>query len=282
MELLHIPEMSLLGHWILGSVLIFIQVIIINRMMIRNRIMRDPSLVAGLGYLVLSSFFRDMNFISPDLLAMSFFIPAVSFLFDIYKKFRVELDMFNAGLLTGLAALMEPSFLFFTVIGMITLLKLRAFHLKEFLQYLNAVILPFFMVWGYCYLTDQIQLFFDFFQNAGWDGDKFSTFWNMGVFRWVILILGLAVTLFSYNSHMLKKSIQAQKKIEVVYWILIISLPVVLTGPYMTDHDFLIWFFPVGILLGMILHRTINRPLAELIHLVLFFGSFANHFYLWW
>lgn len=279
---MNLQEWSSFWHWLISSLLIFLQATTINRMIIKNRLSRDPSLMGGLGYIVLSAIFKDMTYISGDLIALSFFIPTVSYLFDIYKKFRVELDMFNAGILTGIAALLEPSFLLFMALGIIALVKLRTFRLRELLQYLNAVILPFLMVWGLYYLFGETADFYKIFGQSGWDFSRFREFFSMQFFRWGILLLSLITALSAFNAIMIKKSIQAQKKIEVLYWIMLISLPVTLFGPTLSDQDFLIFFFPVGIFLGMILHRTPNRPLAEVIHYALFFGSLSNQYYGWW
>lgn len=279
---LNLQDLGVGWHWFIGSLLIFIQVLTINRMIIKNRMGQDPSLIPGLGYLLLSSIFPAMIYVSADLIAMNFFVPAVSYLFDIYKKYHIEMEMFNAGILIGIASLIVPSFLIFSFVGLVTLLKLRAFSIKELLQFVNAIAFPFYILWGILYLFGDTSFFYNVFDDAGITLGKLSEFWHMRLFRWLIVFLALAVSLFSYNGHMLKKTIQAQKKLESLYWILLLSLPAVLLSPYLSDQDFIPYMYPTGIFLGLLLNRISNRSLAEIIHLTIFIGSLANHYFHWW
>lgn len=282
LQWLKLSDMSFFWHWIIGSLLLFFQTLVINRMIIRNRLLRDPSLLGGLGYLVLTGFFPTMTVVSPEMLAMSFFIPAVSYLFDIYKKYQVDIDMFNAGLLLGLACLLEPSFIGMVSIGLVALLKLRSFKTRELLQYVNAFLLPFWLAWGCLYLSDKPEIFYSYFAEITLDFERISNIWQMGYFRWTVIIAATITALFTFNGHLLKKSIQAQKKIEILYWILLFTPAVALAGTELSDHDFLPFFFPIGCLLGMSIHRSPNKALAELIHIALFVAGFTNHFFDWW
>lgn len=281
-DFLSVSEWTPFWHWVFSGLLVYYQATIINKVVIRNRIIRDANLLPGMTFILLSSLYGETMVLSPTFIGITFLALATHFAFGIYNKYKVPVELFNTGLLIGIASLWQASFIFFVIFGIFAIVKLRALKLVETLQLITALVAVYFITWSSYYVWGDPS---DFFKLVDLHrlNLNFSNIWsNVNPWHWIILILGILTALLSYNANMVKKSIQAQKKIDLLYWFLFISLPVSIWATDRTEALYLTAFLPIGIFLGMILQRTPNRPLAELIHFTLFAGSLANHYFQWW
>jgi len=282
-ELLYqwIPPFSTEG-FVLATVLVFIQAILINIIVGKNRIAKEISLLPGMFYVLLSSAFSEFLYLSPLILANTFYIIVLMELFSSYRKYSAAGAIFNIGLWAGVASLFYSSYLFLFILGMAGLGILRSFNIKEQLMAISGLLAPYILTGTYFFLTDQfaefwqkqIQTSFGFLDLEGTPDLIFYI--KMG-----LLGLLLATFILSYNGYTKKKNIQQQKYINVLFTGLLLSaFPLLFQANIRLDH-LLILVPTAGILLSFNFQNA-RPPIAESIHLLLLIGLLVLQFSFYW
>jgi hypothetical protein len=91
----------------------------------------------------------------PTLPATLFFLIAIERLFDTYKDEKLSYNVFDAGLLIGIASLFYFSILFFIVFFWAVLLMIRKFYWREWLYVLMGAAVPYIFLFSFYYLTNR-------------------------------------------------------------------------------------------------------------------------------
>ena len=268
---------------IFSSCLLFFQAIYINRIAIKNRISRELTLFAGIIYIILLSLSPELAKMSPALIANTFILLMVSQLFKTYKNPKATINIFNSGFFASIAFIFNPIYLILFLFGLIGFTTLRSFKNIERLQYTSGFLVPIFL---------SFSLLYYFEYNIG---VILSEFWNeFGLFSFKSLIsIGLLTTLgiyliiflinfISYNKYTVKKSIQSQKKVDLLYWLALFSLFTVLFHVNPSLNNLLILAIPISILFSMNLSTMKNKLSTEFIHLFLLAIMVLNYINIQW
>ncbi|HMY85088.1 MAG TPA: DUF6427 family protein [Saprospiraceae bacterium] len=252
-----------------GTVLIFIHAVLINMMVAENRITRENSLFPGLFYVLFSTLLPDFNYLSPALMANTFIILTLYNIFNSYKKSGNCSEVFNAGIFIGIAMLFDFSYAIFLICGFVGLLIVRSFRFVERIQFLLGFVIPIFLGGTYYFwmghLDDFLQTFTTNISWLDWAGNINSQFFlKVG-----ILIFLMLFVIFNYSNYGKKNNVHAMRKVDVMFWFLILPVTTFLfqTGIRL-DHA-LIVAPPMGILLGFSVLNIQNKMIAEVVHLVL-------------
>jgi hypothetical protein len=269
-----------LWNVILATVLIFINAAQINYIVIKNRIARDINLYAGMVFILLSALHKDMFWLSPQLISLSFILAALNNLFRIYQKPRSAGFLFNAGFFTGLATLFYFPFSLFLFFAIISILILRKFDIREIIQLLTGFFLVFFFMAFIRYWNDLNFNFVEIFLSQFKWSFSFSRY---SLNEWIILaftVLMLFISSTNYRKFTIKKSIQSQKKVNLVYWLMIIGF---LTLPFIPTvfifPSLLVIYVSYAIFIGMMMTRSKNQAAMELLHLFILFFIIFSHFW---
>jgi len=268
---------------VLATVLVFIQAILINVIVGKNRIAKEISLLPGMFYVLLSSAFSEFLYLSPLILANTFYIIVLLELFSSYRKYSAAGAIFNIGLWAGVASLFYGSHLFLFILGIAGLGILRSFNIREQLMAISGLLTPYILTGTYFFLTDQ---FSDFWQKQMQNNFGFFDLEGAApdyIFYIKIGLLGLLLATFilSYNGYTKKKNIQQQKYINVIFTGLLLSaLPFFFQANIHLDH-LLILAPTAGILLSFNFQNA-RAPIAESIHLLLLVGLLVLQFSFYW
>lgn len=157
---------SIIAYHAIGFITMFIQVILFNRLALRNKIYTENNYVPGLIYAILMSISVDMFAVSPIMLSVTFILLAMNNIFG-QIEFRAKRDekILNIGIYLGVSALFYfPSILF----GLIAILGLAIFSATIFRRYLLIVYglsLPFILFGTYYFFTgnaiNSLKIFFN-------------------------------------------------------------------------------------------------------------------------
>ena len=255
---------------ILAIFLIFIQGVMINRIVIINRLSNGIHLFAGLFYILLISIVPHNQFLSPVLLANTFMILGITDLFYAYKRAETSGKIFNAGFWIGLASVFYSPYILFTIFGLIGLSVLRVFKIKEMFQFIIGVLTIFFLVsvWAFWHRSDlsffnELIINFDFLNF-----NSISSYYDYGKLAIFAILTTIAIIL--YNRNTIKKSIQARKKIDVLYWMMLFCGLSIFFFASMDIYHLEALSIPLSIFIGFQVFYMKSRPMAELLHLVLF------------
>ncbi len=266
---------------ILSVILIFLQALLINVISARYRIARSVSLFPGVFYVLLCSCFPDFLYLSPVLVANTFIILALYELLGTYKRYYSNGRIFSAGLWIGVATLFYFSSIVFFGAVFIGFFILRAFKFKEQIGLLLGFISPFWITGIYYFTNNALPDFWArSFGNIGFLDVSFSNDWEnyvqLGLFA--ILIL---VAIFNYRTYTYKVSIQAQKFIDVFFWVLAFSLGTLLIQDNLQPDHLILLAVPLSFLIGMTFLYMNNR-FAEALHFLLLAGILLLQFKPFW
>lgn len=270
----------LAGHPFLTSVLsifiVFFTAVNINRLIIRNRIANEITLLPGLFYIILVSLTPEQLTLSP-LQIGSFFIVLVMFnIFKTYKKFNCEIYLFNAGLYTGITAMFCNSMILFFLPVFLGFLLIRSFNIREFFQLLSGLVTIFYFYAFYGIWSGQ-NLSFDplylaHIKKLSAGGTSFYIIASSFILLSIIILM-------TYRNFIIKKSIQSQNKINILTWYLLFSFLLIwFFDPQMKfGYSYLI-AFGLSYFTSAIFLRLKNKMILEIVYVVIIFSILIYHF----
>ena len=261
-----LPPLSIAAN-VAAFLLVFFQATALNITIARYRVATEVSLLPGVFYCLFTCFMPDFLTLSSVLLANTFVILALFYLFDTYKNSYVAGRIFDAGLWLGVASLFHFSYVLFIIWGIIGLGILRGLRAKEFLMFIIGYTVPFFLLGVYCFwhgILPQIGNHFlnnvNFFNFSRYDSP--TLYIKIGVLMLILLlVIGASTQFFS------RRNMTVQKYLSILYWLILLGGLTVLIQSGVGLVHFLAIAVPVGVLLSMVFQR-INTATAEALHML--------------
>ncbi len=257
----------------------FISAVMINRLVIKNRMSKDITLLPGLFFILCTGVSVKFLSLSPFVLGNYLLIWALIELLSCYKRPKASATIFNVGFLIGIASIIEFSYVIFWIMGFMGMLILRSFKFKERLIYLIGLFVPFMFYSVYHFWVGDLGnvLLEDFLSR--YSIPQVVSSWSRDYIVIVsVSALLLLLAIFSYSSQTSKKTIQAQKKIDILYWVLLLSIPGLFLLQDITVLYLLVIMIPLSILMSNIFLQIKNAMTQELIHLGVVGAILMHHF----
>jgi hypothetical protein len=253
---------------IISSLLIYIQALLINRLVIKHRITKETTHIPGLLYILLSAFLVDFLYLTPELMSLTFIIIATHITMTTYNEKEAAGPVFSVGFLIGLSSLFYFTFYYYLIIGFLCLLILKSISLKDVIQFLIGVSLPTFFhsVWEYFIQSETNILPNYFIKNINLDFTLLIQDLK-GLITAVIIGIFVLIALGSYGRYSQQKPTSTQIKIDVLYWISLFSLLSIIVVKTPGYEHILLLIFPISIFLSMNFLSMKNKIVAEIIHL---------------
>lgn len=266
---------------IFAILLLFSQAVMINILVIENRLAREISLFPGLFYILLASCIPEFLYLNPLLLANTFYILSLYALCSVYKKTVVASSILNAGFWIGIASLFYFSYISLIFLGFLGLNILRAFKIKERLMLLSGVFIPLFLLGIYFFWINQLTYYFQqqFFLRFNWV-ELINTLSEFDYLKVGFFALLLLVAFLSYGQYTFKVNIQVQKKVHILYWALIFFFLSLAFAPNAGVCNLLFLTIPLGILLSLNF-IYLKKGSAETIHIILWASILIMQYKSW-
>jgi hypothetical protein len=247
--------------------LVFIQSMLINRLVAKYRMSDEVTLYPGLFYILLCSMIPEFQTLTPLLVANTFYILLLIEFFRIYRTPNVADTIFNIGIFIALASFFHFSFVILLIWAFITLSVLRTFNLKEALMISGGFFVIYFLAGVFYFWHDALP---QFFQQQIWDNISFLDLnidnnWVTYISRILFIVLIIAV-LVSYNSYNFKKNIQVQKYLTVLYWGIFVSILPIFFQKGLGMDQLLIFTVPLSMLISFNFVKM-KSSIAEALHL---------------
>ncbi len=252
---------------VLSILIVYLQALMLNRLMIRNRITQEMTLFPGLFYILLVSFFPEYNGLSAPLLANSFVILALDRLLSTHKSTGNVPRIFTAGFWFSVAFLFYFGYIVLFICGILGLSMLRTVKARELMQFFIGFLAPMSIVVMLDYLihSDITDFQLHFVEQIGFFDIDIPFGWPLYL---QMALFGGLVTLvfFNYASFTLKKNIHVQKKINLMYMWLIILFGIVLIQSGIFYEEWTILSLPLACFLAMFFARSRQWLILEIIH----------------
>jgi hypothetical protein len=267
---------------VIALVLLLIQGFLVNLISINHRLANEVTLFPGLFYVLICCSIPDFLYLSPVLMGNTFFLIALNEMFDTYKNPACADRIFNAGFWTAIASFFYFPFAFFMLVLFASLSILRALNFQEVLMIATGMFLPYFLGGVYYFWIDRFDYFWEMqiTRNAGFlDFGNHLNSWD--IYIKIFLFAALIVfVLINNNAYFIKKNIQVQKKISILYWVLVISGFAVPFQNNITLEHFLMLAPSLGILISFTFSSMKNQW-AESIHFLMLVVVLALQFVPW-
>ncbi|MEL7117880.1 MAG: DUF6427 family protein [Bacteroidota bacterium] len=265
----YLPFGSTLGI-VLTIFILFIQAFIINYIAVEHKIQSEVNLFPGLFYLLVAGSMPQFTSMSPLHFANLFYLLALLNLYTVYNNPKSASPIYNIGIWLGLASLFYSSYLLLILFAFMGLQILRAFSLKERFMVIFGMLTPYVLLGVYLFWNDRLDFFIDyqFIKNLGFTDFSIIRNWQSINFEPLIFMAFFVIAgIFSYNIQIARKTREIQKKVNILYWMLFLSIPTLFFQKGMAYDHLLILSIPLGILISGIFNK-ISKSWAELIHLL--------------
>lgn len=264
---------------ILAILLIYIQGIMLNRIALKNKLMRSPNYLPAFFYILIMSFVPQFQQFHPMILANTFFILCIGELFKTYKNPNAAKYIFNAGLFLCIAVLIYFPFAFLYLLCSLALMLIRSYNVLERIQlFLGFASIAVLLVYWLFY-TNQLSDFTSVYLLDNFSvPDAIFAGEQIGFIILGTLIFLVVINVLNYRGATAKKGIQVEKKIDVLYWILLLSIPTVFFWDKLDILHMLILAFPLSILISMLIQNIKNIAFSELLALSLLGLLFSSQF----
>lgn len=258
------------GNLLLSTFLIFIQAILVNRLVIKHSLLGEIHLLPGVCYILLASLHPAFLGVSSIMLANTTLLIAAGYLFDALKKEFQEENKFMLGLWIGVTGLLFSPYLLLGLFGLISLSILKTVKLKEAFQYITGFISPFLLSWlfrvvmkgFYVPASDEIVRYLGIphFMQILQEPDIV-----------VLSIFGLILmfSLLGYTQIVARKNIYAQKKIDTYYIYLLFTVPMGFFLENLSIAYLQVLLVPVSLFLAILLRQMKLPAIAESVHFIL-------------
>ncbi len=268
--------------FIVSILLVFIHAILINVIVARFRMANEVTLLPGVCYILLASAIPEFLYLSPVLLANTFFLIALFELFGSYRQKSIVGNFFNVGFWLGIASLFYFSEILFLLFAFFSIAILKTFRMKDTLIITIGLIVPYLLASVYFFWNDQLLWFWEhqFVNNLGFFNFELNYNWETYSKIGFFIILGIIV-LLSYNGYISKKNLQVQKNIDILYWAMLFGILTVLLQANIRLEHLHIFTIPFSILLSFSL-LNMRKSLAEAVHLILMAGILILQFKVYW
>lgn len=269
----HIPP---LGLSILAIFLIFIQANLINYFTNSNKLHSKNSLVAGMVYALGMCTIPSFLTLHPVMIANTFVILMLIFLTSIYKKYKPINALFLTGFFTGVSMIITPHYVFLILFILQGLLIFRDLNPKEFFQNLIGVIVPIFLITTYYWIaTEEFFTYSNFkLEFPQMNFTQTTRFWV----GFLIAVMTLTYIIINQNTLRKKKSAKSQKVINLLYILMLYTIPMMLFDSAVITAHVTLLIIPLSILYSVLLFVTKRLILAELIHIALIVFIFLLQF----
>lgn len=263
---------------VLAILIIFLQAVSLNYILNKNRLSLRPNLFPGVFYILFVSIAPEYLTLNPILLGNVFVIIVLINLFKAYRVAQCSGPIFNIGFFIAMASAFYFPYLLYLIPCFIGLLMLRSFRMKERFQYFIGAL-------TFMYLLFAMFFYFgltpDFYLDYMKSNISFPAVVPSGLHIYVPLALfSMSIIAVVYRYYFLrkKKSIQSQKKIDILYWLMICSPLMIIFWNRIDIFSLLVLAIPLSILIGILIYRIKNQLLSEMIHLAILIGVVSFHF----
>lgn len=264
---------------IFTSLLLFLEAILLNQMVIKNRLTHELSLLPGMLYILCFSVLAEFIPLHPILLANLFIILFLKEMFKIVKHPRPYVLLLRAGIFGAIASLFFFPYTLTIVLGILIINSLRTIKIIEVFQFLTGYILIYLILYSILYFLGLGHSFF----NEQW----FANFHiPIEMARWAQMDWISAIVIFClilipaglYTSFLKKKSLNSRKKITLTFqWMALCLLSLLMSCEMLKPHV-LVLAIPLSICYSIIILRSKKGFVFEILHLLCVALILNTHF----
>ena len=218
----YIQPLSPIVLTILFQVIILSQAIRLNVMLSQFKMFQQISYLPAFTYLLLTALFPYWDAISSGLIANSLVIWILVKLLRLYDQSQPKTLEFNIGLIVGISILLYEPIAILIPVVLFALTIIRPFKLPEWLVLLMGILLPFYFMFAYVFLTNQTTSFTQFLPKLDWKNPLVRPALNV-ILALIVIGIQLLVGLYYWQQQQSRFIIQVRKYWGVLFLVLLLT-----------------------------------------------------------
>jgi hypothetical protein len=206
----------------LFQLLIISQALRLNVLLSQLKMFQQISYLPAFVYVLLTATFSYWDVISSGLVANSLVIWILLKLLKLYDQNKPQTIEFNIGLIVGVSILLyEPiAILIPVVLSAVTII--RPFKLTEWLVLIMGIVLPFYLLFAFVFLTQSDPHFRQYFPKLDWKNPLVQPEWNI-ISGLIVIGIQLAIGIFYWQQQQNRFIIQVRKYWGVLLLVLLLT-----------------------------------------------------------
>jgi hypothetical protein len=214
-----LPSLTLI---ILFQLIIISQALRLNVLLSQLKMFQQVTYLPAFVYLILTALFPYWDVISSGLVANALVIWILVKLLRLYDQNQPQTIEFNIGLILGGSILLYEPIAILIPVVLFALTIIRPFRLTEWLVLSMGIILPFYFVFTYVFLTNDLTEFRHFLPKLDWKNPLVRPEFNI-ILALVVLGIQLMVGIYYWQDQQSRFIIQVRKYWGVLLLVLILT-----------------------------------------------------------
>jgi len=161
-----LPPLALI---VLFHLIVVVQALRLNILVSRFKMFQQVSYLPAFTFVVLTALFPFWDAISSGLIANAFIIWILVKLNRLYDQTQPKTLEFNIGMIVGFSILLYEPIAILIPVVVFALVIIRPFRLTEWLVLMMGILLPFYFIFTYVFLTDSAKAFTAFLPKLDWE-----------------------------------------------------------------------------------------------------------------
>lgn len=206
----------------LFQLLIISQALRLNVLLSQLKMFQQISYLPAFVYVLLTATFPYWDVISSGLVANSLVIWILLKLLKLYDQNKPQTIEFNIGLIVGVSILLYEPIAILIPVVFFALTIIRPFKLTEWLVLLMGIVLPFYLLFAFVFLTQSDPHFRQYFPKLDWKNPLVQPEWNI-ISGLIVIGIQLAVGIFYWQQQQNRFIIQVRKYWGVLLLVLLLT-----------------------------------------------------------
>jgi hypothetical protein len=238
---------------IIAFTLLYTQAIMLNKIVVNQRLLQKTTYLAGMAYLLITSLFTEWNHLSAPIIINSLLIWVLSELCKLHNNPNPKSLLFNIGIMIGLATFFYFPSIAFSLLVVVGLIITRPFRVPEWVMVVLGILTPYYFLISWAYLTDRMKEF-DVPEIAITIPVLYKSAWAYGAI--ILIFLTQVVGTFFIQHNMRRQLVQTRKSWGLVFLYLLVSLLV----PFLNETDDFEYWILIAVPLSVIASAAFLYP----------------------
>ena len=214
-----------LSPWILivlFHTIILSQAIRLNILLSNFKMFQQISYIPAFTYIILTAIFPYWDVISAGLIANSLVIWILVKLMRLYDQNQPKTLEFNIGLIVGLSIILYEPIAILILVVLFALLVIRPFVFTEWIVLIMGILLPFYFIFTYTFLTGNLADFKHYLPKLDWKNPLVEPSFQI-ILALVVMGVQLIAGFYYWNEQQTRFIIQVRKYWGVIFVTLLLT-----------------------------------------------------------
>lgn len=248
-------------------VLTLSQAIAFNNIINNEKLLPKPNYLPAMAYMLIISLFPEWWQLSSALVINSLLVWVWGILSRLFNHPSPKTQIFNAGLVVGLASFFYFPAIGFAVLVFFAIVTIRPFHLSEWLVGILGLLTPYYFLFALLYLSNAENPL-TYLPSISVSLPKFQQdLWAWGAI--ILLVVPFLISGFYIQGNILRMLIQARKCWNLLLFYLLITLLIPFINFTSTFEYWILCALPFAAFHSYTYFFATKKRLADIVHWIL-------------